>query len=197
MSKSRYGNQPTTSDQLSLFLETTDAELGLAFDGDGDRLGVVTKGGNIIYPDRQLMLFAADVLPFIGDDGVPLRGAPAAGGIVGDGRSALERHWIVAVAAAGTAPARRAATRPSRRTMSVGIACTSKRFATRGDSSTLTFTSLTRPVRSLATWARAGLTMRHGPHHGAHRSTTTGSGAASATSANVSSSASASHGSVR
>jgi phosphomannomutase/phosphoglucomutase len=37
-------------------------ELGLAFDGDGDRLGVVTKAGKIIYPDRQLMLFAADVL---------------------------------------------------------------------------------------------------------------------------------------
>jgi phosphomannomutase/phosphoglucomutase len=43
-------------------LRDTDAELGLAFDGDGDRLGVVTKDGEIIYPDRQLMLFAADVL---------------------------------------------------------------------------------------------------------------------------------------
>ena len=43
-------------------LRETDAELGLAFDGDGDRLGVVTKDGHIIYPDRQLMLFAADVL---------------------------------------------------------------------------------------------------------------------------------------
>src|SRR5690606_12109960 len=39
-----------------------DAEIGLAFDGDGDRLGVVTKDGQIIYPDRQLMLFAKDVL---------------------------------------------------------------------------------------------------------------------------------------
>jgi phosphomannomutase len=39
-----------------------DAEIGLAFDGDGDRLGVVTKDGQIIYPDRQLMLFATDVL---------------------------------------------------------------------------------------------------------------------------------------
>ena len=37
-------------------------ELGFAFDGDGDRLGVVTKHGKIIFPDRQLMLFAADVL---------------------------------------------------------------------------------------------------------------------------------------
>ncbi|CAG0959407.1 partial phosphomannomutase / phosphoglucomutase, partial [Rhodocyclaceae bacterium] len=43
-------------------LQETDAELGLAFDGDGDRLGVVTRDGEIIYPDRQLMLFAADVL---------------------------------------------------------------------------------------------------------------------------------------
>jgi len=43
-------------------LETTDADIGFAFDGDGDRLGVVTKDGNIIYADRQLMLFAADVL---------------------------------------------------------------------------------------------------------------------------------------
>ncbi len=43
-------------------LKTTDAEIGLAFDGDGDRVGVVTKSGTIIYPDRQLMLFAADVL---------------------------------------------------------------------------------------------------------------------------------------
>ena len=38
------------------------ADLGLAFDGDGDRLGVVTKEGNNIFPDRQIMLFARDVL---------------------------------------------------------------------------------------------------------------------------------------
>jgi phosphomannomutase/phosphoglucomutase len=43
-------------------LKETDAAIGIAFDGDGDRLGVVTKDGEIIYPDRQLMLFAADVL---------------------------------------------------------------------------------------------------------------------------------------
>ena len=43
-------------------LRETDAEIGLAFDGDGDRLGVVTKTGKVIFPDRQLMLFAADVL---------------------------------------------------------------------------------------------------------------------------------------
>ncbi len=39
-----------------------DAEIGLAFDGDGDRLGVVARDGGILHPDRQLMLFAADVL---------------------------------------------------------------------------------------------------------------------------------------
>ena len=39
-----------------------DAELGLAFDGDGDRLGIITKQGNNIFPDRQMMLFARDVL---------------------------------------------------------------------------------------------------------------------------------------
>ncbi len=43
-------------------LKTSRAEIGLAFDGDGDRLGVVTKDGRIIYPDRQLLLFAEDVL---------------------------------------------------------------------------------------------------------------------------------------
>ena len=43
-------------------LKTSDAEIGLAFDGDGDRLGIVTKQGQIINADRQLMLFAADVL---------------------------------------------------------------------------------------------------------------------------------------
>ena len=39
-----------------------EADLGLAFDGDGDRLGVVDGEGNIIWPDRQMMLFAGDVL---------------------------------------------------------------------------------------------------------------------------------------
>jgi len=43
-------------------LKETDAEIGFAFDGDGDRLGVVTKDGQVIYPDRQLMLFAQEVL---------------------------------------------------------------------------------------------------------------------------------------
>ncbi|WP_025918228.1 phosphomannomutase/phosphoglucomutase [Herminiimonas sp. CN] len=53
---------PENLQDLIRCLRDTDAEIGLAFDGDGDRLGVVTKDGQIIYPDRQLMLFAADVL---------------------------------------------------------------------------------------------------------------------------------------
>ena len=47
---------------LMAALKQGDAELGLAFDGDGDRLGIVTKDGYNIYPDRQMMLFAQDVL---------------------------------------------------------------------------------------------------------------------------------------
>ena len=55
-------SQPKNLADLIARLAQSDCELGLAFDGDGDRLGVVTRGGDIIYPDRQLMLFAADVL---------------------------------------------------------------------------------------------------------------------------------------
>jgi len=53
---------PENLQDLIRALQSTDAEIGLAFDGDGDRLGIVTKDGHIIYPDRQMMLFAADVL---------------------------------------------------------------------------------------------------------------------------------------
>lgn len=53
---------PENLQDLIRCLRDTDAEIGIAFDGDGDRLGVVTKGGSIIFPDRQLMLFAKDVL---------------------------------------------------------------------------------------------------------------------------------------
>jgi phosphomannomutase/phosphoglucomutase len=53
---------PENLQDLIRCLKETDAEIGIAFDGDGDRLGVVTKDGQIIYPDRQMMLFAADVL---------------------------------------------------------------------------------------------------------------------------------------
>lgn len=55
-------SKPENLQDVIRALRETGAELGLAFDGDGDRLGVVTKDGEIIYPDRQLMLFAADVL---------------------------------------------------------------------------------------------------------------------------------------
>ncbi|HBI68363.1 phosphomannomutase/phosphoglucomutase [Massilia sp. IC2-278] len=53
---------PENLQDLIRALQSSDAEIGLAFDGDGDRLGIVTKDGHIIYPDRQMMLFAADVL---------------------------------------------------------------------------------------------------------------------------------------
>ncbi|HSH72542.1 MAG TPA: phosphomannomutase/phosphoglucomutase [Methylophilaceae bacterium] len=53
---------PENLQDLIQALKNGDAEIGLAFDGDGDRLGVVTKQGHIIYPDRQLLLFAEDVL---------------------------------------------------------------------------------------------------------------------------------------
>ena len=55
-------SKPENLQDLINALQNSDAELGLAFDGDGDRLGIVTKGGNNIYPDRQMMLFARDVL---------------------------------------------------------------------------------------------------------------------------------------
>ena len=55
-------SKPENLADLIRAVRESDAELGLAFDGDGDRLGVVTKDGQIIYPDRQLMLFARDVL---------------------------------------------------------------------------------------------------------------------------------------
>jgi phosphomannomutase len=55
-------SKPENLRDVMAALKAGDAELGLAFDGDGDRLGIVTKEGNTIYPDRQMMLFARDVL---------------------------------------------------------------------------------------------------------------------------------------
>jgi phosphomannomutase len=67
-------SKPENLQDLIRVVNATEADIGLAFDGDGDRLGVVTgvrrdakghvlaKGGNIIYPDRQIMLFARDIL---------------------------------------------------------------------------------------------------------------------------------------
>ena len=55
-------SKPENLADLIKVVHATDAELGMAFDGDGDRLGLVTRNGHIIYPDRQLMLLATDVL---------------------------------------------------------------------------------------------------------------------------------------
>jgi phosphomannomutase/phosphoglucomutase len=55
-------SQPENLQALKAKVKETQADIGFAFDGDGDRLGVVDGEGNIIWPDRQLMLFARDVL---------------------------------------------------------------------------------------------------------------------------------------
>ena len=55
-------SKPENLQDVIRTLRETDAELGLAFDGDGDRLGIVTKDGQTIYPDRQMILFSQDVL---------------------------------------------------------------------------------------------------------------------------------------
>ena len=55
-------SDPHNLEDLILSVKQTGADLGIAFDGDGDRLGVVTRSGEIIFPDRTLMLFARDVL---------------------------------------------------------------------------------------------------------------------------------------
>lgn len=55
-------SDPDNLGDLIRMVKRLDADIGVAFDGDGDRLGVVTREGEIIYPDRLLMLFAQDVL---------------------------------------------------------------------------------------------------------------------------------------
>ncbi|HJR73945.1 MAG TPA: phosphomannomutase/phosphoglucomutase, partial [Luteimonas sp.] len=55
-------SEPHNLEDLKRMVERLDADLGIAFDGDGDRLGVITRAGRNIFPDRLLMLFAADVL---------------------------------------------------------------------------------------------------------------------------------------
>ena len=55
-------SDPSTLEDLKLCVRNFNADVGVAFDGDGDRLGVVAPGGEIIYPDRLMMLFARDVL---------------------------------------------------------------------------------------------------------------------------------------
>ena len=53
---------PDNLQQLIQAVQDQGAEIGIAFDGDGDRLGVVTGSGKIIWPDRLLMLYARDLL---------------------------------------------------------------------------------------------------------------------------------------
>ena len=55
-------SDPRNLEDLVQMVKRFDADLGVAFDGDGDRLGVVTREGRIVFADRLLMLFAADVL---------------------------------------------------------------------------------------------------------------------------------------
>ena len=55
-------SDPKNLADLIQAVQDNGADLGFAFDGDGDRLGVVDTAGNIIWPDRQMMLFAEDVL---------------------------------------------------------------------------------------------------------------------------------------
>jgi phosphomannomutase / phosphoglucomutase len=55
-------SDPKNLKDLIVAVKQMNADIGVAFDGDGDRLGVVTRAGKIIYPDRLLILFARDVL---------------------------------------------------------------------------------------------------------------------------------------
>ncbi len=53
---------PKNLQDLIDVVKDEEAALGFAFDGDGDRLGLVTASGEIIWPDRMLMLFAQDIV---------------------------------------------------------------------------------------------------------------------------------------
>ena len=55
-------SKPKNLEDLIKTVKTEDCDYGFALDGDGDRLGVVTKQGEIIFPDRLMMLFAEDIL---------------------------------------------------------------------------------------------------------------------------------------
>jgi phosphomannomutase len=109
-------SKPENLQDLIQALKTSGAELGLAFDGDGDRLGIVTKDGNNIYPDRQMQLFAQDVLSrvpggtILFDVKCSQRLAPAieaAGGkplMYKTGHSLIKAHMKAIEAAGGQAP---------------------------------------------------------------------------------------------
>ncbi|MEX2523320.1 MAG: phosphomannomutase/phosphoglucomutase [Gammaproteobacteria bacterium] len=84
-------SQPENLQALVDKVREEGADLGFAFDGDGDRLGVVDGGGNIIWPDRQLMALAGDVL-----------GRNAGASIIFDVK--CSRHLKDAIEAAGGKP---------------------------------------------------------------------------------------------
>ncbi|OWT58467.1 phosphomannomutase/phosphoglucomutase [Candidimonas nitroreducens] len=83
--------EPANLADLIAHVRGSDCELGLAFDGDADRLGVVTRSGQIIWPDRQLILYARDIL----------RRAPGST-IIFDVK--CSRHVAAEIAAAGGRP---------------------------------------------------------------------------------------------
>ena len=55
-------SKPENLEDLRKLVEEKDLEIGLAFDGDGDRLGVISKEGKIIFPDMQMILFSNSIL---------------------------------------------------------------------------------------------------------------------------------------
>ena len=67
-------SKPENLKDLVSVVRQVKADVGLAFDGDGDRLGVITTEGKIIWPDRVLMLFAADVLDHLRRQVLPFPG---------------------------------------------------------------------------------------------------------------------------
>src|SRR5258705_178275 len=92
-----------------------------------------------------------------------------------------------AISCLGCTPTRRSTSRPPLSTSRVGMLRRSNRAAVRGLSSTLSFTTRTRPAISVASSSITGAIIRHGPHHGAHASISTGSGEASTSEAKVAS----------
>ena len=87
-------SEPENLRDLIAAVRENGADLGLAFDGDGDRLGVVDGEGNIIWPDRQMMLFAADVLA--GRPGAEIVFDVKCSGLLAEHIAALEGRPVMA-----------------------------------------------------------------------------------------------------